>query len=150
MAFSNIVSNVLLFVTVIGVFVMLLVVYKGYVTTTNSALEKQQLQLMNKLNSAMRIENNATYAAGILKVYATNIGSVKLNPNMTDVYVDKTRVNRSSVNEVLLNATNIVNSELWDPKEILRLKVSITLSAGNHYLTLSNEYGSTAGAVFTV
>lgn len=144
MGFSNIVSQVVLFMSIMIVIVVLSVVYKTYVTTTNLSLKIQQEKAVAKIDTSFKILNG-TYDSldNNVLVYLENTGSIKMDPKYIDVMVDNERLSRNSTNRVveLVASTNLINFNLWDPGELIKINVSKTLAQGAHLIRVSVENG---------
>lgn len=144
MGFSNIVSQVVLFMSVMIVIVVLSVVYKTYVTTTNLSLKIQQEKAVAKIDTSFKILNGTydSFDNNVL-VYLENTGSIKMDPKYIDVMVDNERLSRNSTNRVveLVASKNLINFNLWDPGELIKINVSKTLAQGAHLIRVSVENG---------
>lgn len=151
--FGNIVSQVVLFMSIMIVIVVLSIVYKTYVTTTNLSLKIQQEQVVSRIDTSFSILN-VTYDSSDDDVYfyLENTGSVKLNPDLTDVFLDGARIprNMSLLDVEILSSSNLVNYEHWDPGETLKLNLTQTLSAGSHIISVATENGVSRTTIFTV
>ena len=151
MGFSNVVSQVILFMSVLLAVVMLSIVYKGYITTSNTAFETQNERLVQRFDTSFDI-NSADYSSAEKKVTIEleNTGSIKLDPEMVDVFVDDERIGRdSSLREVSV-VKNIINDKHWDSGERLSVNVTKDLESGSHLVRLASENGVTRSVVVEV
>jgi archaellum component FlaG (FlaF/FlaG flagellin family) len=153
MGFGSIVSQVVLFMSVMIVIIVLSVVYKTYVTTTNNSLKVQHERVVEKIDTDFEILD-ASYdkAREELTLHLKNSGSLKLEPTETDLFVGAERISRDDPSKELLisDETNIVNPGLWDPGEILELNVSRNLNSGYHSIKVSIENGITRSTLLEV
>ena len=130
--------------TIISVITIIMVTYKTYVVHTNLSLDIQKENIRKKLDTNFLI-TNTTYDSTdeIITINVKNTGSVTLNQNYIDVFVDNKRIPRKIENRTLTldSDTNLVNPHLWDPNEVLIINVSKLLSSGNHLIEVIGENG---------
>lgn len=153
MGFGSIVSQVVLFMSVMIVIIVLSVVYKTYVTTTNNSLEVQHERVVDRIDTDFEIME-ASYDGSNerLTVYLRNSGTLKLEPDETDIFIGRERISRDDPAKemALFDETNIVNPGLWDPGEVLLLNVSRTMDEGYHAVRVSIENGVTRSTLLEV
>ena len=130
------------------VVVILSVVYKNYVSTTNISLETQQENIVDKMDTSFQIVNG-TYDStnGLILIYMKNTGSLKMDPNQIDIYSDTGRLERDSTNKEINIVENMVNSNHWDPGELVLVNISRTLSSGPHLFRIGVENGITRSVI---
>jgi archaellum component FlaF (FlaF/FlaG flagellin family) len=150
MGFGNIVSQVILFMSIMITLIVVSLVFKNYITTTNLSLEIQHNNIVNKLDTSFSIID-ASYNEldKIITISLRNTGSLKLDPNYIDLFVDTNRFSRSNFEIQLLEETNLINSLHWDPGEILIIKAPYELF-DNSLLRLSVQNGIVRSYVLEV
>lgn len=153
MGFSNIVSQVVLFMSILFAIVTLSMVYKTYVTTTNLSLRTQHDQMMQMIDTSFYISNftyNSTTSNVVMNI--KNTGAVKLNMDEMDIFIDNQRIERNSTDRTLdfLESKNLVNPEQWDPGEYVVANISRSLSSGNHVIRISVENGIARSVILEV
>ena len=142
MGFSTVVSQVVLFMSILMIIVVLSVVYSTYVNSSNQALEDQQNQMRLQLDTSFEIINSS-YSANQINVYLKNTGSIKMSIESIDFYLDNERVARNDTNltKTIVASTNLINPNFWDPEEELLFQYNKTGLAGNHLMRFGVENG---------
>ena len=110
MGFSDVVAQVVLFMTIMFVIIALTFVYKTYVATTNNSLDTQEKTIKNKIDTSFRI-NDSSYddVSDVLSINLYNDGNVKLDPGQVD----------------LLNPTATINTKIKIPITPMNPKIII-------------------------
>lgn len=148
MGFGVIVSTVLMFIVIFFVAVSFMDIYKDSVRTTSSALKKYKADELKELHTRVEIERvnySRTSEAVVLKI--RNTGSITLDPDNCDVYLDRSRIERQSWTSALEN--EVLNPGLWDPQEVLEATVPSSLDEGNHVVEFVTEYRIRDVGIFT-
>lgn len=128
MGFGNIVSQVILFMSIMATLVVVSLVFNTFIKTTNVSLQTHNENFINKLETSFKIIN-VTYNEFDENVsfYLRNTGSIKLDPNRIDLFAGNTRFSRNDIHVEILEETNLINPLFWDPGEILRVTINYDL-----------------------
>ncbi|MGM5485355.1 MAG: hypothetical protein ACQEP1_05800 [Nanobdellota archaeon] len=142
MGFGNVISQVILFMSVLLAVVMLTMVHKGYISTTDQSFESQNKELFRKFDTSFEI-TDADYDAGESRIslQVENTGSVKLDPEQVDIFIDDERIKRDSSAKEIEIKDNLVNDNHWDSGEKIEINVSRELTSGKHLIRVSSENG---------
>lgn len=129
MGFGNIISQVILFMSIMVTLVVISLVFNSYINTTNNSLQAQHENVVNRLETSFNIVN-VTYDElnTNVKLHLRNTGSIKVDPSRVDLFVGNYRFSREEINVTILESTNLINPLHWDPGEILVIKISYTLN----------------------
>jgi len=149
MGFSSIISQIVLVFTMIGIIALVILTYRDYITDTNIAMKMQEQKIAEKINTNIWL-NNLTYNNSKINVTVKNIGSTTLKPSEVDIFVDKTRIPRSTDNRTMSILNDIVNPGLWDPAEKLFITISKTLSTGTHRVEVITHQGIRSAEIIEV
>jgi archaellum component FlaF (FlaF/FlaG flagellin family) len=143
MGFGNIVSQVILFMSIMITLVVVSLVFKSYVTNTNLSLQMQHDNIVNKLETSFSIIN-VTYDEinEEVSVFLKNTGSIKMNPSEIDLFIANQRLSRNEINVEIFESTNLINPLHWDPGEILIIKTNMQINA-NSLFRVSVQKGIT-------
>ncbi|MFT4304649.1 MAG: hypothetical protein ACMXX8_01025 [Candidatus Woesearchaeota archaeon] len=128
MGFGNIVSQVILFMSIMATLVVVSLVFNTFIKTTNVSLQTHNEIFVNKLETSFKIIN-VTYNEldENISFYLKNTGSIKLDPNRIDLFAGHNRFSRNEINVEISEETNLINPLFWDPSEILIVSINYTI-----------------------
>lgn len=142
MGFANIISVMMLFTVVMGALLTVVTLAKDYTSTTSDSLKEQNDVMLRKLKTDITIIN-ASYSAADeeITIKIKNTGKIALKTDYVDIFVDGTRIPRSTDNRTIVidDGTEVLNPGLWDPDEQLNVTVYYILQAGTHRLDITAE-----------
>lgn len=130
MGFSDVVTQLIMFIAVVTVSVSLIFVFTNQVNDSSSSVSIKQKYLSNQIKTAIVIEN-ADYTGGATTFYARNLGGTQLYPNQTAVYINGERLASDNLSISLEEDTNKINTDLWDKGEIVKFVATKTLTASS-------------------
>jgi archaellum component FlaF (FlaF/FlaG flagellin family) len=141
MGFGNIISQVILFMSIMITLVVVSLIFKSYVTNTNLSLQIQHENIVQKLETSFSILN-VTYdeTNEEVNIFLKNTGSRKLDPSEIDLFILNDRLSRNNFDIEILESTNLINHLHWDPGEILIIKVSYIVTE-NSLFRISAQKG---------
>ena len=140
MGFDTIASQTIMFIAVLTVASMVVMVFNNYIYETSATLTAKKNSIVEKMNTEFEIVNafyNSTL--NITSVYVLNTGKTTLKPQELEVFLDSQYVPRENWNATIL--TSVTNPELWDPKEMLEINISMPLSNGTHAVDIVSFNG---------
>jgi archaellum component FlaF (FlaF/FlaG flagellin family) len=153
MGFSNIISQVVLFMSILFTIVVLSIVYKTYITTTNLSVQTQQQNFVDRIDTAFSIiSTDYNSSSSEITLELKNKGSTTLKPEDIDIFVDAVRVSREPASRTItiIASTNIVNENLWDSGESVEIVISKNLAAGMHAIKIGVENGVSRSEIIEV
>jgi len=129
MGASTVVTQVILFIAVLGIASSMIVAIKHYTDETeavfNEKSDKHNQMLQTSINIDVIRYNNAT---NLTYIYVKNIGSTSMDTDKIDVYIDGTRMPKDGNLSVgVVSDTEITNTGKWDPKELLLIVANKSL-----------------------
>lgn len=154
MGFSDITSQIIMFIAVITIATGLVIVFNSNIQEASASLRMQS----NSMTLSMRTDITIDMVShnsdlNITYVYIRNTGRTELNQNNTDVYINGLRVPRNNDNRSieLLPDTDLINPGIWDPSEQILIKVYASLENDrNHKISIISDYDGRADKKFTV
>lgn len=154
MGFSTIGSFIIMFFTIMIMISSAIFIYTSLIESTNAASAMQEERINNALNTdieILSIVHEPGTSPDTQAAYVINKGKRKLQLELLDIYIDGTKIPRSTSNRIItfINNTNIINPLHWDPDEIIEINVSIDLAAANHVAVVATEYAVTDSKQFT-
>jgi len=151
MGVSTVIAHFLLFIITVTLVMMIVDTVTGYVTNMNSSLKQKVDVISEKIKTDITIITiNYDSLTNVLTVYVENTGSVTLDPDDMDLYIDNERIARSDVNRTVEEDTDTVNPGLLDNSEILNMNTTKALSSGEHSVLVSTHNGIVARKVFSI
>ncbi|RJQ18097.1 hypothetical protein C4573_00035 [Candidatus Woesearchaeota archaeon] len=152
MAFSTMISFMVLFMFLLTVLVGVFLISREMTIENRNAISSHQQMLVNQLQSQIVIQN-VTYSGGLnrLTVVVENTGKQTLKTDLVDVYVMNDRIPRNTANRsIAVKAPDIKNPLLWDSDEQTELNITYPLSSGNYTVEVRTEHGTGDSALFEV
>ena len=144
MGSSTVASHAIMFIAVMTMATSLVVVFKGYVDTTSSAIITQQKFMADQLKTDISISHiNYDNTTNKTYVYLKNTGKTKLDIDYVDIYIDSERIPRNGLNRSIqvLADTEITNTGTWDPKEDIEIIVNKTIDVNEtHTVIITSSY----------
>ncbi len=154
MGFSDLASQIIMFIAVITVATGLVVAFNSSVTEASNSMKIRTDTLSLTMRTDVTIdmisyedETNTTF------VYVRNTGKTMLSTNQTDVYLDGLRVPRNNTHRTIeiLEDTDEINSGIWDPTEQVLIKIFEELnSTATHEIAVTTEYNTKDTEKFSI
>lgn len=140
MGFGTIVSELIIFISVMGLAVSLTFMMSAQMADLDHASRQMNEARVEKLGTQIAIVDVSYNAsANNVTLIAKNIGRTTLSISRTDVMVDGERVPSSSMTRSIPADSDERNIGLWDPEETLLIVLNRNLSAGQHEAKLSTQ-----------
>lgn len=152
MGFSSVTAQIIMFIAVMGFATGMVAVFNNYIDENTGAMNAQWQVMSNNLKTDITITNvdwdNTTKTT---TVYVLNTGKTTLDPANTDIYLDGMFIPRDNNNRTIQvsPSTEIKNTGLWDPKEILEVQVFFSVEEGSHYVDVGSQFGVKDSETFT-
>ena len=144
MGMSTVITQVILFIAVLGIVSGLLVSIKNYTDKTEGAFSTKSNEYNQIIRTNIKIEvvqhNNFTNTTW---VYVRNTGQTNMKPEQIDVYIDGVRFPRNNSNRTIevLWDTEIEDVGIWNPKEELLIKAFMWLNENiTHDVIITTPY----------
>jgi flagellar protein FlaF len=140
MGFGTIVSELIIFISVMGLAVSLTFMMSAQMADLDHTSRQMNEARVEKLGTQIAIVDVSYNAsANNVTLIAKNIGRTTLSISRTDVMVDGERVPSSSMTRSIPADSDERNIGLWDPEETLLVVLNRNLSAGQHEAKLSTQ-----------
>ena len=139
---STVVTHVIMFIAVISIATGLLVAIKNYADQSEGAFAQKSKEYNQVIKTSIKIDlvhhdsgTNTTW------VYVRNTGQTSMYPDDIEIYLDGARIARGNRTVELVEDAELVSPEVWDPKELLLIKVVKYLnSAAAHEAVVTTPY----------
>jgi len=145
MGFSSIGGFIIMFFALVFIISTFILIQGRMIDSTNLTFSIQKEKMETEMATDISIINiswdNSTVPA-TTTVYVENTGSVKLDPNQIDIFIDEIKIPRAEVNRTLgFTADSMtINPLHWDPTEVIRIDAFIALRNVTHIATVTTEY----------
>jgi len=140
MGFGTVVSELIIFISVMGLAVSLTVMMSSQMTRLDHVTRQMSKARADKLGTDIAIIDVSYNSTSTnVSIVAKNIGTTSLNVTRTDLLVDGERVSRSQMTRTIPADSDGDTIGVWDPSETLLIEVNLTLSTGQHEAKLSTE-----------
>lgn len=149
---SGIISTMIMFIAVLAMSITVVTVFKNVIDDTSSSLKIQGDAVSNSLKTDITIESVAySNVTDITSVGLRNSGRTKLDIDKVDVYLDGAYIPRNDTNRTITleSTTDIKNPGIWDPDEIVTIRIFQTLQDGDHTLSISTQYSYYVEDIFS-
>ena len=154
MGFSDLATQIIMFIAVITVATGLIVVFNASVTEASNSVRIRTDTLSLTMRTDITIDmvsyessTNTTF------VYVRNTGKTMLTPNQTDVYLNGFRIPRNESYRTIeiIEDTDLINPGVWDPSEQIIIKIFQELNSSViHEVTVATEYNVQQTEKFSV
>lgn len=144
MGFSSVTSQLIMFIAVMSLSTGLIVVFKNYVDESSGAMTSQWDTMSNNIKTDITITNvNWNNDTNTTTVHVLNTGKTTLDIEKTDIYLDGQFIPRSALNRTInvTPSTDTRSVGLWDPKELVEIKIFKGLGSDTHYVDVSTQFG---------
>lgn len=147
MGFSGIVSFILLFFALLIVMSTFILIQGEVVESTNLNYEIQKERLKTEARAGIEIVNisfDNNTDPDTTTVFVLNSGSVKLETEYIDAYIDDYKVPRDTDNRTISFAADSVtiNPLHWDPDEKIKIEIYKDIANVTHIVTIASRYGA--------
>lgn len=128
MGFSNMATQVIMFVSVLVIATALVIFFNNYSNETMDTANIQRQELSDKIKTDVTIDvlnyDNSTNPHTIT-AYVKNTGIIPINLDVIDVYINKERIPRDINNRTIaiISDTDTINIGQWDSKELILVTV---------------------------
>lgn len=149
MGFGTIVGQVL-FIFIVIIVVANVIIQNNANVNTYALAKKDNTKInLEKENSGLDILNVTSSGSGpiTLSITVKNSGKTILDTKNLDLYIDNSRIGRSSF--TVTNAIDIVNPRMFDPDETVIITYD-GITTGNHYITVISEFGAKANKIASI
>ncbi len=144
---STVVTHLIIFIAVISIATGLIIGFKNFSDQSQSAFKSKVEELNNHIKTSIKIEViSYDNESNETRIYVRNIGDTKLRPEYVDVYIDGFRFSRNESEKnsrtvEILNDTNTIDTDLWNPKEELYIVAKKRLNSGEtHEVIVTTQY----------
>lgn len=147
-AFGSVASTLIMFIAIVGVSTGLVISFKTFVSDTQDSFKVQNDLASNKIKSSIAITNIYYDSANTLTyIYVKNIGEVKMQPILFDLFVD----NVFTKNFTAYYADNLSKSiTLFQPQDTMAIVYNKSLETGTHDVRIVSEYSNVAKDFFNI
>ena len=154
MGFSDLASQIIMFIAVITVATGLVVAFNSSVTEASNSMRIRTDSLSLTMRTDVTIDM-VSYedATNTTFVYVRNTGRTMLDINQTDIYLNGLRVPRNSTYRTIeiLEDTDVINPGIWDPTEQVLIKIFQELNnTSTHEVTVTTEYNTKDTEKFSI
>jgi len=135
MGFSDLTTQVIMFVSVLVIATALVIFFNNYSNDAIDTANIQRQQLSERISTDISIDiinyDNLTNPHTIT-AYVKNTGRIPINLDTFDLYLNKIRIPRNDSNRTIqiISDTDLVNIGQWDPKELVKIDIFYNLSSG--------------------
>ena len=154
MGFSDLATQIIMFVAVITVATGLIVVFNASITEASNSIRIRTDTLSLTMKTDISIDMIAyDSATNTTYVYVRNTGKTMLTTNQTDVYLNGFRVPRNETFRTIevIEDTDLINPGIWDPTEQVLIKIFHELNSSViHEVTVTTEYNVQETEKFSV
>ena len=154
MGFSDLATQIIMFIAVITVATGLIVVFNASITEASSSIRIRTDTLSQTMRTDITIDMVSYEAStNTTFVYVRNTGRTMLNVNQTDVYLNGFRVPRNETFRSIevIEDTDLINPGAWDPTEQVLIKIFYELNSSTiHEVTVATEYNVQDSEKFSV
>jgi archaellum component FlaF (FlaF/FlaG flagellin family) len=140
MGFSELVAQIVLVFLFIVIFLTLFTSYKNYVESTSSHTDYLFNQMNLRLQTDFKIVDS-DYQAGFVTITLINKGSVRLNTDFVDLYVNGNKLLREDISFNIFNKT--FNDVFWNPTEAMNISFFMIMEDRN-LIQVSSQHGVSA------
>lgn len=153
MGFSSITATLIMFIAVMSLATGLVMVMKTTVDETSSSLTIRTDILKNTLQTEIDVSsisyNNITE---VTTINMQNVGKTKLKTDLVDIYLDGIFMPRNDSNRTIkvIESTDTKNPGIWDPSEVLEIKVFKNMTKETHTIVVTSQYGAREEDSFSV
>lgn len=146
--FGSVASTLIMFIAIIAVSTGLVITFKNFVTDTQDSFKVQNDLASSKIRSAISISNiYYDNSNSLTYVYVKNIGEVKLQPVLFDLFVD----NLYTKNFSYYYADNLSKQiSIFQPQDTMAIIYNKTLGSGTHEVKVVSEYSNVAKDFFNI
>ena len=140
MGFGSIVSELIIFISVMGLAISLTFMMSTQMNDLDHSTREMSKARVEKLKTEISIVDvsyNSTCQNVTMVV--KNTGKTTLNPSMTDILIDGERIPASNMTRTIPADSDRMNAGLWDPAETLLIDMDFALSSGQHEAKLSTQ-----------
>ena len=144
MGASTVTAQIIMFVAVMGMATAMVAVFQNYVDESSGAMTAQWDTMSSNIKTDITITNvNWDNVSNITTVHVLNTGKTTLDIEKTDIYLDGLFIPRSVANRTIevTPSTDLKNPGLWDPKEVIEIRVFKNMTSDTHSVDIGTQYG---------
>jgi archaellum component FlaG (FlaF/FlaG flagellin family) len=147
MGFGTIVANIVLFISVLLLATAMVGVFKGSIESTSDSLNTKTDYLSKKISTNLEV-NSVVFdnSTNTTTAIVLNSGSTILDIDNVDVFIDGFFIPRNASNRTIrvLPSTEVRDSGLWNPSELIEVKIFKYLDNSSHTFAITTQYGNKA------
>lgn len=149
MGFSGIFGSVIMFLAVITISLTLITSFNNMANDTSNSIQIQGKAISNSLKTNLFFDI-VKYENDEIIAYIKNTGSTNLQLDKIDFYIDGIYISRNDRSLIIESSTDIKNPGIFDPGEILKVKIDSNLVSGMHTISLTTQYSFKTEELFSV
>jgi len=119
MGFSDVATQLLFFIAVIGLSAGVIYTFGVYLDQTRGAMTDKQQYLIGQLRTDLAIAN-IDNSSGHLHIYVKNVGKQQLKTSCISLFVDSAWVNLTS--STIVDPTTNADVTVWVPEGTIKIK----------------------------
>jgi archaellum component FlaG (FlaF/FlaG flagellin family) len=154
MGFSDLATQIIMFIAVITVATGLVIAFNSSVTEASNSMKVKTDSLSLTMRTDVTIDMvSYEEASNTTFVYVRNTGKTMLTTNQTDVYLNGFRIPRNESHRTIevLEDTDNLNIDIWDPTEQILIKIFSELNdTTTHEITVTTEYNTKDTEQFSI
>ncbi|MFT4250600.1 MAG: hypothetical protein ACMXYD_04535 [Candidatus Woesearchaeota archaeon] len=126
---ENVIASLILFIAVMALATTATILFKNHLDTSGAAITQQQSRSTDLIGTNFDIIL-ASYNTGTITAYVKNTGTTRFYPEEIDLYINNQRIPRNPANRTItiVEDTNTINPDVWDPGEELEIEIYKTFS----------------------
>jgi archaellum component FlaF (FlaF/FlaG flagellin family) len=134
MGFGTIVSQVIMFITIVSIGSGLIIFFSGYMKVASDTLDDEKQDMLDSIRTDITITSatlDRAQTPDLTTINLENTGKRFIkNISKIDIYIDNIRIKSGSKNAAF--TLSVTNPGIWDPDERIQINVSKDLATGNH------------------
>ncbi len=138
MGFGSVVSELIIFISVMGLAVSLTLMMSSQMSDLDDTTRLMNKARVEKLGTEITIID-VSYSPSNVSFVVKNVGKTTLNASRTDLIIDGARIPASRMTRTIATDSDTKNIGLWDPSETLLIEANWSLSSGQHEAKLSTH-----------
>lgn len=132
---------ILLFFALITAVSMFVLMQTTLVETTATAYAERDRMVAEQNTKVLFLNASYNNMTDTSTFYVKNTGTVMLELDTMDIYIDDKKVPRDEANRTISFQYSVNNPLHWDPDEILVIDVHMSLGQSQHVATINTQNG---------
>jgi archaellum component FlaG (FlaF/FlaG flagellin family) len=143
--FGSVAAQVIFFIAVVMIASSLVVIANEQMQDNAQNYRIRSERLNNEIATNIKIMSiSYNESTPRIDIYVKNEGKTNLILANTDVFIGGIRVARADTTIVVEPETDIGNSLIWDPSEIIHIRIDQTIGAGIVPVRVATDFGAWA------